>query len=798
MGSDRSNNRAAIAVTNGNVFVDGVAVITLGTGTNDSTLFTFMVEGGKLYAGSSSGNQLKTGTGNGANYEWEILVESGKTTVIAKKSTNRNILKFNSTNNPPIFSCYASGQAEIVVYVLSYIECTADHDTTDNVGEINVNSATCTVDGSKDIYCLDCGKIIRNEIIVAEGHNAIDDGNCTTPVICTVCTETIVEAKEHDGGTATCQTLAVCTNEGCGESYGEYADHNMSAATCTEAPKCTTEGCNYTEGSTIAHVYENGACVSCGDPEPTCPHETTRTETKAATCTENGYEKVICEDCGDTVTETAKPALGHNYTEVIQDEAHLKALAADCQSHDAYWYDCANCESSAGDDEDATDKYYETDNTGSHNLSTEWTKDNANHYRECTVDGCDYKADEAAHSYANFKCTCGDVNYSGTYYIATKRSSGNYWYMTNDLGTASTKRYQAVDSGLTTLPSEITSPEDKYVFVVERNADGTYYIYAEGTDGDNYLGWSSDNSGALVAKEFAKAVTLTYNKDGRTFQISFVDTAGDTRYLSLNSNNSNYFAWYKVGQKRDLSLIPVNLCDHDYELTEVVAPTCGANGYTVYTCSECGSSYNGDEVAATGEHNYEVTKVVEATCATNGHTVYTCSVCGGSYNDNEVEATGEHNYENGECTVCHEKEEGTTGGGIVKADSISVGDIVYLVCESKSMEFSSMNSGNYGNGTSYSGTIAGLYALTVEAGSTDGTYALKTPDGKYLSWTSGNKLYVSTTKSANSSWTITFSNGNVIIKNAATPARQLQWNASNPRFACYESNQTAIQLYKES
>ena len=662
MGSDRGNNRTAIAITDGNVFVDGVAVITLGTGTEDSTLFTFIVEGGKLYAASSNNNHLKTNNGSGENYEWEILVTSGKTTVIAKNSTNKNILKFNSTNTPPIFSCYASGQAEIVVYVLSYAECTADHDTTDNVGEMNVNSATCTVDGSKDIYCLDCGKIIRNETIVAEGHNTTDDGDCTTPVVCTVCTETIVEAKEHDGGTATCQTLAVCTNEGCGKSYGEYADHNMSAATCTEAPKCTTEGCNYTEGSTIPHVYENGACVSCGDPEPVCPHETTRTETKAATCTENGYEKVICEDCGDTVTETAKPALGHNYTEVIQDEAHLKALAADCQSHDAYWYDCANCESSAGDDEDAADKYYETDNTGSHNISTEWTKDNAKHYHECTVDGCDYKADEAAHSYTNFECTCGDVNYSGTYYIATKRSSGNYWYMTNDLGTASTKRYQAVDSGLTTLPSEITSPEDKYVFVVERNADGTYLIYAEGLSSNNYLGWSSDNSGALVAKASAKAVTLTCNKDG-TFNISFV--ADDTRYLSLNnSSNSNYFAWYKDGQKKDLSLIPVNLCDHNYEETKVVDPTCGAMGYTVYTCSECGSTYNGDEVAATGEHNYEVTKVVEATCATNGYTVYTCSECGNSYNGDEVAATGEHNYEEGKCTVCQAKDpEYSAGGG---------------------------------------------------------------------------------------------------------------------------------------
>ena len=47
--------------------------------------------------------------------------------------------------------------------------------------------------------------------------------------------------------------------------------------------------------------------------------------------------------------------------------------------------------------------------------------------------------------------------YEGRYYIASIRSSGNYFYMSSDLGTASTKRYQAVDSGLTTLPASITA-----------------------------------------------------------------------------------------------------------------------------------------------------------------------------------------------------------------------------------------------------------------------------------------------------------------------------------------------------
>ena len=104
----------------------------------------------------------------------------------------------------------------------------------------------------------------------------------------------------------------------------------------------------------------------------------------------------------------------------------------------------------------------------------------------CSKCGESYTGDETkatGHTYVNGECTaCGDkeTTYAGRYYIATVRSSGNYFYMPNDLGTASTKRYTAVDTGLTTLPAEIASPEADKIFVLEKNEDGTYSIYAEG------------------------------------------------------------------------------------------------------------------------------------------------------------------------------------------------------------------------------------------------------------------------------------------------------------------------------
>ena len=138
---------------------------------------------------------------------------------------------------------------------------------------------------------------------------------------------------------------------------------------------------------------------------------------------------------------------------------------------------------------------------------------------------------------------------------------------------------------------------------------------------------------------------------------------------------------------------------------------------------------------------------------------------------------------------------GQAWGQYTKASSIAVGDVVVLVYESGKKELSSIS--GYGVGTSYSGTPAGLYELTVEAGSSSGTFSLKN-GSTYLSWSSGNSLATATSKNSNSSWKITFSNGNATIQNDKDNARKLQWNASSPRFACYTSSQTAVQLYKKS
>ncbi|MBR4167716.1 MAG: DNA/RNA non-specific endonuclease [Bacteroidales bacterium] len=79
-------------------------------------------------------------------------------------------------------------------------------------------------------------------------------------------------------------------------------------------------------------------------------------------------------------------------------------------------------------------------------------------------------------------------------------------------------------------------------------------------------------------------------------------------------------------------------------------------------------------------------------------------------------------------------------------------------------------------------------------------YTLDLNNSGYLGYTgSKNSLMCTTAESVTDSyrWTLSMdSEGNVIIKNLASPQRILQYNAQSPRFCAYTSSQKAVQLYK--
>lgn len=138
---------------------------------------------------------------------------------------------------------------------------------------------------------------------------------------------------------------------------------------------------------------------------------------------------------------------------------------------------------------------------------------------------------------------------------------------------------------------------------------------------------------------------------------------------------------------------------------------------------------------------------------------------------------------------------------VTDASTLAVGDVITLVYEEGKMEMQGVSgNGKYIANVAYTTIPTGAFAVTLENGSKEGTFALKTSDGKYLSSDSGNNLYAKeTTVTDATSWTVSFDgNGNVVITNVST-SRIIRYNTGSPRFAAYASTSsinTPIQLYK--
>lgn len=118
--TQNSNNRGHAAVTkSGNTISEpsnSVQKLTVQTGSSSGT-FAFYTGSGYIYAASSSKNYLRTETKLSANSSWNIQIAStGVATIKSAGSNTRNWLRYNSSNNPPIFSCYSSGQADVCIY----------------------------------------------------------------------------------------------------------------------------------------------------------------------------------------------------------------------------------------------------------------------------------------------------------------------------------------------------------------------------------------------------------------------------------------------------------------------------------------------------------------------------------------------------------------------------------------------------------------------------------------------------------------------------------------------------------
>ena len=151
-----------------------------------------------------------------------------------------------------------------------------------------------------------------------------------------------------------------------------------------------------------------------------------------------------------------------------------------------------------------------------------------------------------------------------------------------------------------------------------------------------YVKENEDDQWKLVAEH------VTFAADGNKKNICFEEQS--VRYVKFVAEKSSD-GWVAVSE------FDIDCTDHTINGVET-APTCGAAGYTTYTCS-CGCTYTVPGEPATGAHTW-----TDATCTAPK----TCTVCGategeanghtwddGVYTDPTTEADGYTTYT---CTVC--------------------------------------------------------------------------------------------------------------------------------------------------
>ena len=156
MGADRGNNRGAVSVA-----IDETTITVepgqevyefVITSLDDPQGFYSIYDprnAGYLYAaGGTSSNHLKTKAELDNKGQWTITFgENNEASVVAnfgnEKANNdpRNTMRFNSSNNPPIFSCYATG-GQNDVYLYKKVETTPSGYTLEIAGFGTDNTVT--------------------------------------------------------------------------------------------------------------------------------------------------------------------------------------------------------------------------------------------------------------------------------------------------------------------------------------------------------------------------------------------------------------------------------------------------------------------------------------------------------------------------------------------------------------------------------------------------------------------------------------------------------------------------------
>lgn len=322
--------------------------------------------------------------------------------------------------------------------------------------------------------------------------------------------------------------------------------------------------------------------------------------------------------------------------------------------------------------------------------------------------------------------------------------------------------------GTVTVTGEAAATKTLSSISIDSNSHRTF------TKGDTFVGETvtahySDSSTETVSATFSgfdmstvgtQTVTASYNGKTATYQITVNDLAKYTLTYSVNGDTSVYAA--------------VN----DYANATVTLPT--ASDIAGYTFAGWVASAIGTET-------------------TTAPTVLT-----GSYPMPAANTT---------LYAVYTRTEGGSGGGsstyqlVTSASDLVTGSSIVIAAKDYNYAISTtQNSNNRGQAsiTKSGNTITlgdGVSEFTLEEGTTTGTFSFKDDNGYlYAASSSSNYMKSESSKSGNSSWTVSISDGTAsLTANGSNSRKVMQYNQSSSIFSCYSSaSQKALALYQKT
>ena len=233
--------------------------------------------------------------------------------------------------------------------------------------------ATCLTDGYDMTICMRCGKTEITEPTAALGHNFVLDEATYKTVSCLV-------GGYEKHACSRCQVSYEVVTKAHGHSW-LIDSERTTAATC-ENSGVSTYVCDHCDGEYTELI-------------PTLKHNY-RKEIKQPTCTEDGFTKEICRDCGNESVHSRKSALGHDKVDEV--------IAPTCVDKGYTKHHCRNCDT----------KFEDTDIVES-NGGHDWDREapDCEHDKRCEhcnklfeeeLDGETHYGNKLGHKFENGKC----------------------------------------------------------------------------------------------------------------------------------------------------------------------------------------------------------------------------------------------------------------------------------------------------------------------------------------------------------------------------------------------------------